>query len=62
MKDLAAFDFVARKKGRREFLLNYLNSSEGNAAAQSSDDESYGASKPSKEHIWTQGKRLGEMF
>jgi hypothetical protein len=49
---LAAYDFVARKKGRREFLLNYLNGQENQVHASSSDDETgYCVKRPTKEQI-----------
>jgi len=39
ISDLAAYDFVARKKGRREFLLNYFNSQDKLAPGYSSDED-----------------------
>ena len=60
---MAAYDFVARKQRRREFLLNYLTSQENQVQSGSgSDDDFEEVKKPSQEQIVGQGRKLGEMF
>lgn len=66
-QDLANFDFVARKKNRREFLLNFFKQQshpEPTGLTDDDDDQSVRPTecKPSSEEIQSTGKKIGEMF